>query len=108
MGVTSTTPISLKYRVRDTFAVNIFEAWRTLPVLENKSSIFNSSLTKQMFFEKRFLVNNDKFAISNDLVDDILIQKDILYRKLEIKLGVYECRSHKREWIFINVENKFI
>ena len=97
MGITSTTPISLKYHVGDTFAVNIFEPWRTLPVLENKSPIFNSSLTKQMFFEKRFLINNEKFAISNDLVDDILIQKDIWMETLFME-------SWKISWEFTSVE----
>ena len=66
-------------------------------MLENKSPIFNSSLTKQMFFEKRFLVNNDKFAISNDLVDDILIQKDIWMETLFIE-------SWKISWEFTSVE----
>ena len=89
MGITSTTPISLKYLVGRT--------WKTLPVLEKKSPIFNSSLTKQMFFEKRFLVNNDKFAISNDLVDDILIQKDIWMETLFIE-------SWKISWEFASVE----
>ena len=46
MGIPSTTPISLKYHVGDTFAVNIFEPWGNLPVLENKSPIFNNSLSK--------------------------------------------------------------
>ena len=89
MGITSTTPISSEYLVRRT--------WRTLPVLEKKSPIFNSSLTKQMFFEKRFLVNNDKFAISNDLVDDILIQKDIWMETLFVE-------SWKISWKFTSVE----
>ena len=97
MGIASTTPISLKYRVGDTFAVSIFEPWRNLPVLENKSPILNNSLTKQMFFEKRLFVNNDIFGISVDLVDDILIRNDIWIETLFIE-------SWNISWEFTSVE----
>ena len=66
-----------------------------------------------MSFEKRLFVNNNIFVIPNDLVDNILIRNDISILQIRpcvetlfieswnYKLGVYECRSHKKEYIFL-------